>query len=249
MSEGHLAGKVAVVTGGARNIGRAIVLRLVRDGASVLLHYGPGTEADAHETVALAAAGKRVMVVGGDVSEPDLMSHLFEAAHDRFGSVDILVNNAAMTGPRAPVSQLSLADFERIFAVNVRAVFLGMKAAAARLAEGGRIISIASSTTMYPKPDLGVYAASKSAVKTLTEAFAIEAGQRGITVNTIMPGPTVPGIFDAAPEARKAELRAASPFGRLGEPADIADVVAFLASDESRWITGQHLLVNGGSGH
>ncbi|MDA5636465.1 SDR family oxidoreductase [Agrobacterium sp. ST15.16.024] len=239
-----------MVTGGARNIGQAIVLRLIRDGASVMLNYGPGTEADASETVAKAEAlGGHIFSQGGDLSEPEVMPALLSAAIERFGRADILVNNAAITGPRGPISGLSLADFERIFAINTRSVFLGMKAASQLLADGGRIISIASSTTIYPKPDLGVYAASKAAVKALTEAFAGEAGRRGITVNTVMPGPTVPGIFQDAPASRQEELRQASPFGRLGEPADIADVVAFLASDDARWVTGQHLLVNGGSQH
>ena len=243
----QLDDKVAIVTGGARNIGRGIVLRLLRDGAAVLLNYEPGTEDAARETVRLANAGERLALAPGDVSRPETMSELFADARRRWHKVDMLVNNAAVTGPRAPLSRTDLADFELIFAVNVRSIFLGMKAAADALSDGGRIVSVASSTTVYPQPDLGAYAASKAAVKTLTEIFAMEAGKRGITVNTVMPGPTVPGIFDAAPAGRQDEIRRASPFGRLGEPADIADVVAFLASDDARWITGQHILVNGGS--
>ena len=243
----QLGGKVAIVTGGARNIGRGIVLRLLRDGACVLLNYGPGTEEDAREAADLAAAGDRLAIAPGDVSQSDTMAALFADASGRWGKVDLLVNNAAVTGPRAPVGQTELATFEFVFDVNVRSVFLGMKAAAQQLSDGGRVISVASSTTVYPQPDLGVYAASKAAVKTLTEIFAMEAGRRGITVNTVMPGPTVPGVFEAAPASRQEEIRQASPFGRLGEPADIADVVAFLASEDARWITGQHILVNGGS--
>lgn len=244
----RLSGKVAVVTGGARNIGQAIVLRLARDGARVLMNYGPGTEVDAEETVAQAKAfGGEVWAEPGDLSAPEAMPMLLRNARERFGRIDVLVNNAAITGRRAPLSALSVEDFERVFAVNTRAVFLGMKAAAELLQDGGRVISIASSTTLYPKPDLGIYAASKAAVRALSEAFATEAGRRGITVNTVMPGPVVPGVFQDAPPSRQEELRQASPFGRLGEPTDIADVVAFLASDDARWITGQHILVNGGS--
>lgn len=239
-----LSGKVALVTGGARNIGRAITLRLVQEGANVLMHYGPGTKEDAHETMRLANGN--VVMEGADISEPGAVETLLHSAKSRFGHVDILINNAATTGRRGRLSEMEAQDFDQVFALNVRPVFLAMKAASSLLSEGGRIVSISSSTTVHPQPDLGIYTASKAAVKALTEVFAMEAGERGITVNTVMPGPTVPGMFQGAPEARQKEIALLSPFRRLGQPADIADVVAFLVSEDARWITGQHLLINGG---
>jgi 3-oxoacyl-[acyl-carrier protein] reductase len=239
-----LSGKVALVTGGARNIGRAITLRLVEEGASVLMHYGPGTEEDAHETMRLAKGN--VVMEGADISEPGTVETLLRSAKNHFGRIDILINNAATTGRRGKLSEMETQDFDQAFALNARSVFLAMKAAFSHLSEGGRIISISSSTTVHPQPDLGIYTASKAAVKALTEVFAMEAGERSITVNTVMPGATVPGMFQGAPEARRKEIALLSPFKRLGQPADIADVVAFLASEDARWITGQHLLVNGG---
>tara|TARA_R100000365_G_C2747356_1_gene77184 strand:- start:3178 stop:3951 length:774 start_codon:yes stop_codon:yes gene_type:complete len=243
-----LEGKVAIVTGGARNIGRAIVERLATAGASVMINFGPGTQDQAQELAStLAQEGRSVGIIAGDLSDPETAGAIFDRTMEMWGRADILVNNGAITGPRAKISQLSTAHFDEIFAVNARGVFLMMQQAMAKLSDNGRIVSIASSTTLYPQPDLGVYAASKAAVKALSEAFALEAGQRGITVNTVMPGPVVPGIFDAAPPERQKAIQQASPFGRLGTPADIADIVAFLASEESRWITGQHILANGGS--
>lgn len=240
-----LSGKVALVTGGARNIGRAITLRLVEEGASVLMHYGPGTEEDAHETMRLAKGN--VVMEGADISESGAVATLLRSAKNHFGHVDILINNAAAIGCRGKLSEMEAQDFDRVFALNVRSVFLAMKEASSLLSDGGRIVSISSSTTVYPQPDLGIYTASKAAVKVLTEVFAMEAGERGITVNTVMPGATVPGMFQSAPEARRKEIALLSPFKRLGQPADIADVVAFLVSEDARWVTGQHLLVNGGS--
>lgn len=243
-----LEGKVAIVTGGARNIGRAIVERLAKAGANVMINFGPGTQEQAEELAStLTQEGRTVGIIAGDLSDAETAGAIFDCTLKMWGRADILVNNGAITGPRAKLSQLSTANFDEIFAVNARGVFLMMQQAMAKLSDHGRIVSIASSTTLYPQPDLGVYAASKAAVKALSEAFALEAGQRGITVNTVMPGPVVPGIFDAAPLERQRAIQQASPFGRLGTPADIADIVAFLASEESRWITGQHILANGGS--
>jgi len=134
-----------------------------------------------------------------------------------------------------------------VFSVNVKGVLFALQQAAKNLQDNGRIINISSTTTVYPSPGLAIYAASKNAIKMFTEILAQEIGNRGITVNTVLPGPTSPGMFDNMPQEVQEEAANSSPFKRLGRGEDIADVVAFLASDDARWITAQHITANGGA--
>jgi len=240
-----LNGKSAIVTGASRAIGRAIAERLAREGAAVVVNFTQG-EAEAHAVVAaINAAGGRAVPVRADMAVPDDIARLWSAAEDRFGPVAILVNNAAIYR-QAPLADITVEDYEAVFGVNVRGVLFALREAARRLTDGGRIINISSDLSVQPDIERAVYGASKAAVDHLTRVAAKELGRRGITVNSVLPGPTVPGMFALAPEPIQKAAAARSPMGRLGTPRDIADVVAFLASEEARWVTGQVILATGG---
>jgi 3-oxoacyl-[acyl-carrier protein] reductase len=241
---GKLAGKVAIVTGASRGIGRGIAERLARDGAAVVVNYS-GSEAEARSLVAtIEQGGGRAVAIQADLSRLPELRRLFAESDAAFGRLDILVNNAGI-GAITPLEEVDEETFDRVFALNARAVLFACQEAAKRLGEGGRIINISSSSTVFPMAGTAVYAASKAVPKVFTEVLAKELGGRGITVNSVVPGPVVPGMFAGAPEQFQEMAATSSPFGRLGTPADIADIVAFLAGEESRWISGQHILANG----
>jgi 3-oxoacyl-[acyl-carrier protein] reductase len=238
--------KVAIVTGGSRGIGRAVSQHLATAGASVIVNYA-GNQAAADETIRLIeSGGGKAAAVRADVGKPDEIHGLFDAALARFGRVDILVNNAGLALYRL-VKDTTEEEFDRIFNVNVRGLFFALKEAATRLAEGGRVINFSSTTTRVMLPTYAAYSASKAAVEQLTRVFAKEMGARRITVNAVLPGPVNTELFHEGktPEV-VARLASLSAFNRIGEPEDIARVVAFLASDEAGWISGQCLGVNGG---
>ncbi len=241
-----LTNKVAIVTGASRGIGQAIAQRLAQDGATVVINYRSGADEAKDVVEGITSKGGEAIAIQADVSQVPDIRHLFQTVIDRFGHLDILVNNAGI-GRRALVAEVSEEDYDAVFTVNVRGVLFALQEAARRMPEGGRIVNISSSTTLFPSPGLAVYAASKAAEKMFTEVLAKELGGRGITVNSVVPGPTSPGMFDSAPPEDQKAAAMSSPFGRLGRPEDIADVVAFLVSEESRWITGQHILANGGA--
>jgi 3-oxoacyl-[acyl-carrier protein] reductase len=242
-----LAGKVAIVTGGSRGIGRGVAERLGRDGAYVVVNYS-GSEQDANEVVdAISDAGGKSVSIQADLSKVDDIHMLFAKTVDYFGKLDILVNNAGIAGSSGSIEDVTAEDYEQVFGLNVRGVLFSLQAAAKHMANGGRIVNISSSLTLHPKPGTAIYAASKAAVKLLTEVMAQEIGHRLITVNTVTPGPTVPGMFGRLPPEYQQQAAASSPFNRLGTPQDIADVVAFLVSEEARWISGQEICANGGA--
>lgn len=258
-TERALTGKIALVTGAGRGIGRSIAERLAHDGALVGVHYGH-SEAAALDVVAeIRKDGGLAFPVRAELGVPGDADAVFaafdagvrgqpEGAADAGGSLDILVNNAGVSGS-GPIGEAVPEVFDRMIAVNAKAPFFLVQRALPRMRDGGRVINISSLASRRAFPDSVAYAMSKGALDTMTLCLAKELGGRGITVNTVGPG-FVETDMNArrrkTPQARAA-LAARSVFDRIGRPSDVADVVAFLASDDSRWITGQYLDVSGGT--
>ncbi|MFE9426775.1 SDR family oxidoreductase [Kitasatospora sp. NPDC006697] len=239
-----IQGKAAVVTGGSRGIGRAIVERLRRDGAEVVFGYA-NNEAAAREVEKLTGA----VGLRADLSDPAQTEQLMAAAEERLGGLDVLVNNAAASFAPASIAETELADFDRVLTVNARSAFLTIRHAARTMREGGRIVNVSTVNTVRPSVKIAPYAASKGALEQLTAVAAKELGARGITVNTVSPGFTDTDLLRGLNPAEVLEAAAAlSPLGRLGQPADVADVVAFLVGPDGRWMTGQNLRASGGVG-
>ena len=241
-----LKGKVALVTGASRGIGRAIALRLARDGAAVAVNYASNTE-EAQNTVAqINAAGGTAVAIRADVGCVAEVVRMFDETLARFGKLDILVNNAGIIFVK-PIGAVTEADFDRIFDINVKGTFFGCQQAAQRLADGGRIINFSSSTTARFMPNNNAYVATKGAVEQLTRSLAKELGPRGITINTVSPGPTETDLLMSGKTPQELDFMAKqSAFGPLGQPGEIAETVAFLASPAATWISGQNVRVNGG---
>ena len=241
-----LTGKVAIVTGSSRGIGRGIAEQLGRDGAAVVINYS-GSEREASEAVAaIAAAGGKSVAIQASMSQVKDIRRLFAETIQHFGRIDILVNNAGMSFMGA-IADVTEDEYDRVFDLNVRGVLFALQEAAKHMNDGGRIVNISSSTTLYPESGMALYTASKAAIKLFTVVMAKEVGSRGITVNTVTPGPTIPGMFGNLPPEVQQLAAASSPFNRVGTPQDIADVVAFLVSDRGRWLTGQDICANGGA--
>lgn len=241
-----LKGKVALITGASRGIGRAIAERLSRDGAAVVVNYARNADAAGNVVAEIEAAGGQAFAVQADVGRVSEVVRLFDETIAHFGKLDILVNNAGIMCNK-PISAVTEEEFDRVFAVNVKGTFFACQQAATRLAEGGRIINFSSTTTVMMLPTYGAYVASKGAVEQLSRSLAKELGPRGITVNVVSPGPTDTELFNAGKtEEQRQRLAQASAFGRVGQPPEIAEVVAFLASDAANWVTGQNIRVNGG---
>jgi len=241
-----LTGKVVIVTGSSRGIGRGIAERLGKDGASVVVNYS-GNEQEANEVVTeINSLGGKGVALQANMGKVDDIRRLFTETISHFGQLDILVNNAGI-GIVAPVAEVTEEDYNKVFNVNVRGVLFALQEAARCINDGGRIVNISSTTALYPGPGMAIYAASKAAIKLFTQVLAQEIGARQVTVNTVMPGPTIPGMFGNMPPEVQQQAAASSPFNRVGTPQDVADVVAFLVSEEARWLTGQDFCVNGGA--
>lgn len=238
--------KVAIVTGGARGIGRAIAERLAADGFALAIQYA-GNHAAAQQTVAQIQARRgQAIAVQGDVGEGADVAALFAAAHAAFGRIDVVVNSAGIM-PLAPIAPASLADFDALIHTNLRGAFLVLGQAAQLLLEGGRIVTISSSVIAKSFPDYGPYIASKAAVEAMVPVLANELRGRNITVNAVAPGPVATELFlkDKSPE-QVARLASLAPLQRLGTPEDIAAVVSFLSGPDGGWVNGQVLRANGG---
>ncbi|MEV8633054.1 SDR family oxidoreductase [Streptosporangium sp. NPDC051023] len=239
----QLKGKAAVVTGGSRGIGRAIVERLARDGAEVVFNYASSTAAAAEIT----ATAEGTYGIRLDLAEPGAAERLMEIAEERLGGLDILVNNAAASFRVASIADTDEAVFDDVMRVNAKTTFLTMRYAARRMRDDGRIVNISTVNTVRPAPGNAPYAASKGAIEQLTAVAARELGSRGITVNTVSPGATDTDLLRGTNPAEALErVASVTALGRLGTPADIADVVAFLVGPDGRWMTGQNLRATGG---
>ncbi len=246
LSNPRLAGRTAIVTGGSRGIGAAIARRLAADGARVAVVYRSNRdEADA-VVRAIRGTDAEAIAVQADVSDAASVHVMVDTVQQAFGGVDILVNNAGILASQ-PVGGIDQAAFDRQFHTNAFSAILVSQAVLPHMpARGGRIVNVSSSLVFRPRAGLAVYAASKAAVSALTQAFALELGPRNITVNAVAPAMTRTDMTAPLPDELKARMRDATPLGRLAEPDDIADAVAFLACDDSRWITGRTLLTDGG---
>lgn len=247
-----LKGKTALVTGASRGIGRATALMLADRGALVAVHYGRGRDQAEAVVRSIIEMGGKAFTVGADLTQPTSATDLFKQLDTVFTArtggreLDILVNNAGV-GPRAPIEDVAPEVLDEVVQVNLKAPFLIIQQASPRLRAGGRIINVSSMATQNAFPQLAAYVAAKAGLEALTLSLAQHFGPRGITVNAVLPGATAtdmnPGF--ANPEIA-ARIATATALGRMGEPEDIADVIAFLASDEARWVTGQRIQVSGG---
>ena len=243
MAQGPLAGKVALVTGAGRGIGREIALRLARDGASIVAHYAH-SKAGADEVVAgIEAMGGTAVAYQADIAKRLEVQALFAAIDTKPGRIDIVVNNSGVSAGGL-LADLNDEELDWMVGVNMLGPLYIASEAAKRLPDGGRIINFSSSVAKYPLAGAGVYSAVKKAVESFTESWARELGSRGITVNTVVPGATSPGMMDGSPEYRE-YFENASPFKRIGRAEEIANLVAFLASPEASWVTGGTILANG----
>ncbi|MEU4195247.1 glucose 1-dehydrogenase [Kribbella sp. NPDC026611] len=243
-----LKGKTALVTGSSKGLGRAILLRLAAQGANVVVNYSHD-ESAANEVLAAAQeVGARAITVAADVSQVDGIEKVYDATLAEFGQVDIVVANAGMEKVNVPVAEVTEEDFDLLFRVNTKGPYFVLREAAKRIADNGRIVTISSNTTTVPQLGVGLYGTSKVATGYLARVLALELGPRGITVNTVVPGPIDgAGIFtDPANDEYKKSLIEMVPIGRLGTTEDVAGVVSFLVSDDAGLITGQQLVADGG---
>ncbi|GAA1936303.1 SDR family oxidoreductase [Streptomyces durmitorensis] len=244
-----LTGRTALVTGASRGIGQAIAVRLAAKGALALVHFGTDEDGAAATVKEIERAGGSALAVGAELGADDDVETLFAGVEACLAGrpLDILVNNAAAV-PAGPLGSTTRAEFDRLFAVNVRAPYFIIQRALPLLRDGGRIITMSSVAARSAFPTQTSFAMTKGAVETMSMTLANELGPRGITVNAVAPGTTRTATNGAAFEAPGlAEfIVGATALGRLGGPDDVADVVAFLASDEARWITGQVIDASGG---
>ncbi|HEX3887121.1 MAG TPA: glucose 1-dehydrogenase [Phenylobacterium sp.] len=243
-----LTGKVAIVTGASKGIGAAIAKALAAEGASVVVNYA-SSQAGAQTVVdAIAVAGGKAIAAHGDVSKADQAQGLVDAAIAAFGRLDILVNNSGVY-EFSPLADLTEDQFHKMFNINVLGLLLTTQAAAKHLGAGGSVINVGSAVTSLSPPDSAIYTGSKGAVDAITGVLAAELGARKIRVNAINPGmietegTVTQGIIGSDFETG---FVAQTPLGRVGQPDDIADIAVFLASNDSKWLTGERLVASGG---
>ncbi|MEU9715062.1 SDR family oxidoreductase [Streptomyces sp. NPDC047976] len=245
-----LTGRTALVTGASRGIGRAIAARLGAEGAMVIVHFGTDGSGAAATVEQVERAGGTARAVRSELGVDGDVETLFAGVGAALAGrpLDILVNNAA-AAPAGPLGVTTRAEFDHLFAVNVRAPYFIVERALPLLRDGGRIITVSSVATRMANPAQTSFAMTKAAVETMSRTLAQQTGTRGITVNAVAPGatrtPDNSAVFDDVPDLAE-RIAGMTALDRLGGPGDVADVVAFLASDDARWITGQVIDASGG---
>jgi 3-oxoacyl-[acyl-carrier protein] reductase len=238
--------KVALVTGASRGIGSAIAERLARDDFTLIVNYSENAAPAEALVRKIEGAGGRALAAKADISEAGSVRRMFDTAETTFGGIDVLVNNAGIM-TLAPIADTDDASFDRHIAVNLKGTFNTLREAAKRLRSGGRIINFSTSAVGLLMPSYGVYVATKAAVEALTSVLAKELRGRNITVNAVAPGPTATDLFlKGKPQEVVDRLAKMAPLERLGQPSDVANVVAFLAGPDAAWVNGQVLRTNGG---
>lgn len=238
--------RVAIVTGASHGIGAAIAERLALDGLAVVINYASSSDRADALVAKIRASGGRAIAAPADVADAAAVKSLFDAAERAFGGVDILVNNAGVMH-LAPIAEAEDVAFDKTIAVNLKGTFNGLREAARRLRDGGRIVSFSSSVVGLYQPSYAIYAATKAGIEAMTHIAAKELGSRGISVNAVAPGPVDTPLFtDGKAREQVDAIKKMNPFDRLGEPEDIARVVSFLAGPDGAWVSGQVLRANGG---
>lgn len=242
-----MSGKVALVTGSSRGIGRAIALRLAADGCDVVVNYRTGADAAAEVVASIESAGGMAVAVQADVTDSSAVERLVGQTLERFGRLDVLVNNAGVTRDGL-LMRMKDEDWDMVIATNLRSVFLASRAVLRPMMRqrAGRIVSITSISGLSGNAGQCNYAAAKAGIVGFTRSLAKEAGSRGITVNAVAPGYVPTDLTGDLPQALLDDAVKATPLGRLGTVQDIASAVSFLASDDAAFITGQVLRVDGG---
>ena len=242
----NLSNKVILVTGASRGIGAAVAIKLANAGAKLVINYAGGKEGADKLVEQITADGGDAIALQADVSKAEEVKILFDNAIAHFGRIDVLVNNAGIMITKL-IKDTSDDDFTRQFDINVKGVFNTLREAATKLADNGSVINFSTSVNRIMLPTYATYVATKAAVEQLTRVFSKEVGARGINVNSVSPGPTNTELFTKGkPQEVIDRLASLSPFNRIGEPNDIAEIVLFLASDEAKWINAQNIGVNGG---
>ncbi len=238
------AGRAALVTGSSRGIGAATAKRLARDGYAVTVNCLVNRDLAAQVVRDIEAAGGRAIWRQADVADPRQVRALFEANEEAFGGVDVVVSNAGIMNT-APFAAMTDDAFDRMMATNIKGSFNVLREAARRTRDGGRIIALSSTSMTQKRPTHGPYAATKSAQKMFCGSLAKELAGRRISVNAVAPGPTNTSLFQVPPQVREQAVQAI-PYGRIGEPEDVANAIAALCASDGEWINGQLVFANGG---
>jgi NAD(P)-dependent dehydrogenase (short-subunit alcohol dehydrogenase family) len=247
VGSGKLTGKVAVITGADSGIGRAVAIAYAREGADVLISY-LSEDSDAREVAGyVEKAGRRAVLVRGDLADADHCREIVATAIDQFGGIDVLVSNAAFQMNHTSLEEISLKEWDRTFDTNIRAMFVLCKEALPHMKSGASIIGSSSVNSDMPSPELAPYAATKAAIANFCASLAQLLGERGIRVNSVAPGPVwTPLIPATMPEEKVKNFGSNTPLGRAGQPVELAPVHVLLASDEASYISGARVAVTGG---
>jgi len=240
--------KTAIITGAGSGIGQAVAEYLGKHGANVVInYYADHQKAQTALSIAtIESNGGKAIAFKADVSKLDALKALFEAAKAAFGGIDILINNAVLPVLK-PIAEVTEQEFDAMFNVNVKSIFFAQQLCATQMNEGGRIVNLSSHTTFLFFPNYGLYDGTKGAVEQISRVFSKEIGHRNITVNVVSPGATETAEFATRPQALKDRVAAMSAMQRIAKVQEVVNVIAFLASDQASWVTGQNIKVNGGA--